>query len=275
MVWYHPRRLTVHAISVEESCCLSIRARIDRQRAICPATQREHRPDVTDEERNVRRLSRPARRVRNHVSLGVASLACIGALYGAVSSKDVIFRASMATAYVAFALLAVTLALGPIHALRGRRYPVSTDIRRDIGIWSGIIGITHVIVGLQVHLRGKMWEYFARRVEGLLLPRFDPFGAANYAGAVATVMLITLLATSNDASLRALGSVRWRHVHALVGWALVLSILHGSAYQFVEKRPWPWVLLLACLAVAVGVIRLARTFRSERQSIPKAGPDSN
>jgi sulfoxide reductase heme-binding subunit YedZ len=216
---------------------------------------------LSDTERAAGRWSRAARRVRNHVGLGAASLVSTAAIYELVQSKDSIFRASMATAYVALGLLGVTLAIGPLAALRGRRYPVSTDIRRDVGIWSGVVGLTHVFVGLQVHLRGKMWEYFVRPAEGLLLPRIDPFGAANYAGVVASLILLALLGTSNDASLRGLGTARWRSLHALTTWALVLTVLHGAAYQFVEKRKWPWVLLFACLALAAGGVRLARSFR--------------
>jgi sulfoxide reductase heme-binding subunit YedZ len=40
----------------------------------------------------------------------------------------------MATAYVSLALLAATLVTGPINLLRRRPNPVSTDLRRDLGI---------------------------------------------------------------------------------------------------------------------------------------------
>jgi sulfoxide reductase heme-binding subunit YedZ len=164
----------------------------------------------------------------------------------------------MATAYVALALFAATVSFGPIAELRGRRYPVSTDIRRDFGIWCGITAMTHVVAGLQVHLRGKMWEYFVRPAKGVLLPRIDLFGAANYAGLVATLMLVALLATSNDASLRSLGATRWQRVHRLASWALVLTLLHGGAYQLIEKRGWAFVLVLDALAAGVLYLRIAR-----------------
>lgn len=162
----------------------------------------------------------------------------------------------MATAYVALALLAVTLVFGPIAAMRGRRYPVSTDIRRDFGIWSGIFAVAHVVIGLQVHMRGKMWEYFAHASRGSVLPRFDPFGLANYAGLAATLIIVVLLVTSNDASLRRLGSDRWRKVHALASWGLVLTLLHGAAYQAIEKRAWTYVLVFALLAVPTAAVRI-------------------
>ena len=164
----------------------------------------------------------------------------------------------MATAYVALLLFAITLAFGPYAALRGRRYPVSSDIRRDFGIWSGIVAVAHVVAGLQVHLRGKMWEYFLRPTKGLLLPRIDPFGAANYAGLVAAMIFVALLVTSNDASLRRLGTRRWQLLHGLIAWALILTVLHGAVYQMIENRWWGLVVLLFVLAGGAVWPRLLR-----------------
>ena len=202
-------------------------------------------------------LTRRMRRVRNHLALGAGSLGATLVVFAAIESDDPVFRASIATAYVALGLFLVTLAFGPYAALRGRRYPVSTDIRRDFGIWTALIGIVHVVVGLQVHLRGKMWEYFVHSVKGTVLPRVDPFGAANYTGLAAVLILALLLATSNDASLRGLGTGRWRSLHALVAWCLALTLLHAVIYQFIEKRRWETVLLLLAVSVFVVWVRVA------------------
>src|SRR6478672_3921539 len=200
---------------------------------------------------------RRARRVRNHVALGAASLAGVWAVFAVIDSNDTVFRVSMATAYVALVLFIITLGFGPYAALRGRRYPVSADLRRDFGIWSALVAIAHVVVGLQVHLRGKMWEYFVQPTKGVLLPRIDPFGAANYTGLAATVILVALLATSNDASLRRLGTGRWRSLHALVTWGLVLTLFHAATYQFIEDRRWETVVMLLTLSVIVVWLRIA------------------
>ena len=206
-------------------------------------------------------LTRRNRRVRNHAALGTASVGATWAVFAAIDSNDLVFRVSIATAYVALALLVITLGFGPYAALRGRRYPVSADLRRDFGIWSALVAMAHVVAGLQVHLRGKMWEYFVRPVKGSILPRIDPFGAANYAGLVATLILVALLVTSNDASLRRLGTSRWQSLHAFVTWGLVLTLLHAATYQFIEKRRWETVVLLLAVSVAAVWVRLARTRR--------------
>lgn len=215
-------------------------------------------------ERSGRRPSRLVRRIRTHVAVGAGSLAATAFLFALVQSDDAVFRASMATAYVALALLAVTLLFGPITALRGHRYPLSTDLRRDFGIWSGILAVAHVVVGLQVHMRGKMWEYFAHESKGMMLPRFDPFGLANYTGLGATLILVVLLVTSNDASLRRLGAERWRKVHALASWGLVLTVLHGAAYQAIEKRVWAFVLVFVLLAIPTAALRIRERRYSPR-----------
>ena len=198
------------------------------------------------------------RRVRNHMALGAASLGATWAVFAAIASDDPVFRASIATAYVSLGLFIITLAFGPYAGLTGRRYPVSTDIRRDFGIWSALVAIVHVIVGLQVHLRGKMWEYFVRPIQGALWPRIDPFGAANYTGLAAALIFVALFATSNDASLRRLGAGQWRSLHALVAWCLVLTLLHAVTYQFIEQRRWEMVVLVLVLSVAAAWLRIMR-----------------
>ena len=208
-------------------------------------------------------LTRRMRRVRNHAALGAGSLGAAWALFAAIQSDDPVFRASLATAYVALGLFIITLAFGPYAALRGRRYPVSADIRRDFGIWSALVAIVHVVVGLQVHLRGKMWEYFVRPMKGVLLPRIDPFGVANYTGLAAGLILVALLVTSNDASLRRLGTERWRSIHALGTWALMLTLLHAALYQLVESRRWEIVATVLAVSVVVVWLRVTRSARPD------------
>jgi len=103
-----------------------------------------------------------------------------------------------------------------------------------------------------------MWEYFVRPVKGVVLPRIDPFGAANYTGLGAALILVVLLATSNDASLRRLGAGPWRSLHALVAWCLVLTLLHAVTYQFIETRRWETVTLLLVVSVAASWLRIVR-----------------
>ena len=89
------------------------------------------------------------------------------------------FRWSMATAYVGLAPLAVSLVTGPLNVLRRRPNPVSSDLRRDIGIWARLISIAHFLVGWQVHMP-RRYLYWFREVSGsgALVPRTELFGFA-------------------------------------------------------------------------------------------------
>jgi sulfoxide reductase heme-binding subunit YedZ len=165
----------------------------------------------------------------------------------------------MASGYAAVGLLGTTLIVGPWNIVRNRPNPVSTDLRRDIGIWAALLGLLHTIVGLQVHMQGKFWLYFVfppeeRRFFPL---RYDPFGFANYTGLGSTLVLLLLLALSNDLSLRRLGTRRWKFLQRWNYAAFVLVVAHGIVYQFLEKRDFLFVGLLAAAVLIPGAMQLA------------------
>jgi sulfoxide reductase heme-binding subunit YedZ len=116
----------------------------------------------------------------HHLPLFVLSTVSVAVLYYARTLRDVPSRVSFALAYPALAPIAATLLLGPWNILRKRMNPVSNDLRRDIGIWAGILSLLHTAVGQCVHLRGRPWlYYFYRDSENHTLPfRHDLFGFA-------------------------------------------------------------------------------------------------
>ena len=179
-------------------------------------------------------------------------------------------RISLATAYVALGLLGVTLSLGPLNVLRERPNPVSFDRRRDFGIWSALFGLAHTAIGLTVHLRGRMWLYFLPAPEspGVLGLRTDPFGAANYAGLVAALLLLLLATISNDLSLRRLGTERWRTIQRWAYLLAGLTVVHGALYQLIEKQRLPLVGLFVALAATVTALQLAGRRRRRTPRAP-------
>jgi sulfoxide reductase heme-binding subunit YedZ len=169
----------------------------------------------------------------------------------------------MASAYSALAFLVASLCLGPWNVLTSRPNPVSFDLRRDTGVWAGLIALFHTGVGLTVHLRGRMWMYF---LKGLHPPRLQTtqFGFANYSGLIAALLLLALLVVSNDVSLRRLGIKRWKALQRFNYFAFVLTIAHGAAYQLIEKRHFPWVLAFGIMA-GVGLTGQALAFSRVRR----------
>ena len=199
-------------------------------------------------ERLLRRL------IAHHLPLLVASAISIAALYYTRAYKDVLSRASFATAYPALALLAATLLVGPWNTLRKQRNPISSDLRRDIGIWAGILGILHTVVGQNVHLRGRPWLYYVyeRKSHHAIPIRHDLFGFANYTGAASVLLLIALFATSNDYSLRTLGTPRWKRLQRWNYAVFALAAAHTAAYQTSEKQGLPFVVTLSvCVGLTV------------------------
>lgn len=182
------------------------------------------------------------RLLRHHLPLAALTSVAIVLLYITRPYKDVVTRLSFATAYPAIILLAITLLTGPMNVLLRRRNPVSSDLRRDVGIWAGVVSILHAAVGQCVHLRGRPWLYYVygptEKHAGL---RHDIFGFSNYTGLLATLVVIALFATSNDLSLRALGTPRWKGLQRWNYAAFGLAAMHTFGYQASEKQKVLWV----------------------------------
>jgi sulfoxide reductase heme-binding subunit YedZ len=200
---------------------------------------------------------------KHHLPLFSLSAISVVALYFTRPDADVLSRASFATAYPALGLLAATLLIGPWNLLRKLHNPLSSDLRRDIGIWAGILGVLHSVIGQNVHLRGRPWLYYvyAAKEHQTFPLRHDLFGLANYTGAISCLLLILLLATSNDYSLRALGAQGWKQFQRWNYAVFALAAIHSVAYLAIEKQKLPFVAMVSiCLAGAV-VIQAAGILR--------------
>jgi sulfoxide reductase heme-binding subunit YedZ len=132
------------------------------------------------------------RRLGRHFVLAVAAIAIVCLAYAATPPPDVRHRLSMAPAYAGLLFFAGSLWLGPWNVLRRRPNPVSYDLRRDVGIWTGTLAIVHTAIGLTVHLRRRMWMYFFKRLHPLEL-QHTQFGFANFAGLGAALLFLMLL----------------------------------------------------------------------------------
>lgn len=117
---------------------------------------------------------------------------------------DMITFITDATGYIALILIAITLMIGSVNLLLKRSNPFSSYFRRDLGIYCGILAVIHSVTGLFVHLRGSNWKYFLNKTANGYTIRLDDFGLANYTGLISTVIILLLLITSNDYSIRKL-----------------------------------------------------------------------
>lgn len=199
------------------------------------------------------------RRVYQNSIIGLASSGITAVFLYTIDSKQVAFELSMAAGYIGLVLIALSLIIGPWNILRCQPNPISSDIRRDIGIWGGIFSIVHVIIGLQVHMGGKFWLYFIYPPDQphRILLRYDFFGFANFTGLSATLIIIMLLITSNAISMRKLGTALWKKIQRWNYVGGVLIILHSIAYQFIENRNLPFIALFSLIALMALTFQVA------------------
>jgi sulfoxide reductase heme-binding subunit YedZ len=218
---------------------------------------------------NSRKLSYWQRRFARHALIGLASL-CVGALIWTWSPhRSRVEGLSFASAYAGLAMLAVALVLGPLNLLRQRPNPVSTDLRRDVGLWAGLWGVIHTIAGLQVHMGGDLRRYFLAGVGGSRVTRStSAFLAANYLGLSAAVLLLLLMLLSNDIALARFGVVRWKWLQRSSYVVLALVVAHGALYQLLEKRTVGLVLAFLIVIVFAVVLQVAgMRARFQRNSV--------
>jgi sulfoxide reductase heme-binding subunit YedZ len=160
-----------------------------------------------------------------------------------------------ATGYVATVLLGLTLLVGPANMLLGRRNPVSSYLRRDIGVWTAGASVVHVVLGLQVH--GERGDAFAFvryffTADGALMT--NSFGLGNWAGLAALVIAAGLLALSTDGALRELGAKPWKRLQRLNYALFALAVAHAFFYGALVRTTSPFTvtLILTVLAVLLG-----------------------
>jgi sulfoxide reductase heme-binding subunit YedZ len=142
--------------------------------------------------------------------------------------RDTITFITQTSGYISLVILAVSLIIGSLNLLLKYKNPISTYLRRDIGISGGILAVVHSITGLFVHLRGKMWLYFLNDAKHV---RIDNFGLANYTGLIAALIIILLLITSNDYFLKKLNPQKWKNVQRLSYLMFILIAMHCYFYR--------------------------------------------
>ena len=164
---------------------------------------------------------------------------------------------SLATGYVAAALLLATLLVTPTYSLtRRRRSPLHLPLRRSLGVHAAIIAGAHTILSFPVHLGGDVVGFFFDSNGDLLLSRF---GLSNWIGLVSLGVLALLAITSTDGAIRQLGARRWKRLHRLVYAAAVLTAAHALAYQTIRNAsPGLLAALILATCLLVGLRTLSR-----------------
>ena len=195
------------------------------------------------------------RRFLTHLLLAFFTVAGCYIAFLLKSDARLVRQLTLGFGYVSLILLMFTLLIGPWKVLRQHRNPVSINLRRDVGIWAGISGVLHVLFGFQVHMKGQVLLYFLKPDGEVYKPLLNLFGMSNYIGAIATLILLLLLALSNDLSLRWLKRRRWKFLQRFNYLSFILVLAHTLSYQVIAKREYSIVVIVLGLTSVVFVMQ--------------------
>jgi sulfoxide reductase heme-binding subunit YedZ len=183
-------------------------------------------------------------------------------------------RLTTATGYVALALLALTLLIGPANLLLRRRNPVSSYLRRDVGAWTAAFSGVHVIVSLKVHGSGQIRDFLHFFVaDGS--PLRNSFGLGNWTGLAGLVVVAGLLALSSDAALRKLKARTWKRLQRLNYVLFALVIVHAFFYGALLRETSPYTILLGLIVIVVVAGQLAGVWLFRRRYARKTAESAS
>jgi methionine sulfoxide reductase heme-binding subunit len=235
-------------------------------------------------------LRMPAVRQKRHITLAfiaMGSVVMLFVLFGfsrerwvdtdSLKAEMIEWRISMALAYTALSFLAVTLGIGPLNVLRRRPLSTNNYLRRDVGIWSGILALSHVVFGITIHTDGlNIWTLWVMdmAMPGYAIPLQQGwFGIANFAGIFQATLILLILVISNDVMILRLGLGRWKRLQRLSYAALLLILIHGFAYQRVENRDGLLRIVFLVLIGSAAMIQIAgfvtvmRKYKRQKQDV--------
>jgi len=180
---------------------------------------------------------------------------------------------TIATGYLATALLTVTLLVGPLNLLLRRANPLSNYLRRDLGAWVVIFGALHVVLAFREAYRGVFSFVGFFVADGA--PLTDSFGLGNWTGLAALVIAACLLATSTTRAVRELRPARWKSMQRLNYTVFGLLLLHATSYGALQRTSSPFTILLFCIAATVMLGQLMGIWLWRRRKSPAARRDAS
>jgi DMSO/TMAO reductase YedYZ heme-binding membrane subunit len=204
-------------------------------------------------------------RLRTHIILAAASLLVLLAAAVIGEKAASLDRVSLISAYLFLFLISVVLLLGPLRTLRTGRVIINQTLRRDIAIWCAFMGLVHLLAGSLESMTPVYLDVFVNHAVNppSASTREVLFFWSAIAGFIIGILLIVLLALSNNWSLTLIGQRWWKRLHRLSYFAFVLTILHGFGFQVLESRFWGGyalvivIALVVCIAQVLGIRAVA------------------
>lgn len=169
-------------------------------------------------------------------------------------------RLSVASAWSCMVLLVSALLIGPIRRMERSPYRINVYTRRDVGIWAALHGLFHFVAGNFVAMnQSYVGEFVNQAFRSPGVPvREKLFSGGSIAGMVIALIFLLLLAISSDRAMRRLGAKKWKTMQRSAHIALWVTVLHGAAFQVLEARYLPMIVMGAMVATLVGFQLRAR-----------------
>lgn len=193
------------------------------------------------------------KRLRNHAVLGACTLVSLGVSVALGPSASAADRLSIVSAYLCLGLLGGALLIGPVNVLRKGVPLVNAYARRDVGIWAALSGLIHFYLANVLAMNYEYLEVFVDSAEQPPSPelRSSLYTWGTILGYFAALSFIVLLALSNDWMVRRLGIKWWKRIQRASYVCFLATCIHAFAFQVLESRAVPWVIVIASVVVLV------------------------
>ena len=137
-----------------------------------------------------------------------------------------------AFADLSFIFLLIVLFLGALTRL-DKRFAGWADWRREIGIWSVLLSLPHIIIFFDGWVEWNLWLLFYNYYPSYNTWAFNHgFGLGNVLGIIALIYGIKLLLVSNDLSIRILGLPTWNYLQQSVTIFYLLVSIHTAYFLY-------------------------------------------
>ncbi|MBT8441339.1 MAG: ferric reductase-like transmembrane domain-containing protein [Gammaproteobacteria bacterium] len=208
----------------------------------------------------IRVAERPVdERARRHFILLLLVAGSLSVVIFAGDMASITDRVSFLSAYQFSVFLATALLIGPIRTIRTGRTILNDYLRRDIGIWTGIIGLLHVYAGTRQSMTPVYLGAYvesARDVYEVIL-REQLFFWGTIIGFVILLVLLLLMTLSNDRSMHKLGKRWWKRLQRSSYVIAVLTVAHALPFQYLEGRGTAFVAFFGLVVIVVFGAQLA------------------
>ncbi|MEM8773037.1 MAG: Rieske 2Fe-2S domain-containing protein [Pseudomonadota bacterium] len=190
------------------------------------------------------------------IALFIGVFMAVGlATYPSGHTADPVVMMIRALGTSAFALLTVTLSIGPLARMNKRFLPLLYN-RRHLGVLTFIIAAAHFGLAL-------LWYHGGGPLNPLVSifvgnPRYDSVGGFPFEifGFVAFLILMAMAVTSHDFWLNNLSAPVWKALHMLVYPAYALLVLHIVLGALMTEKSMVYPIMTAAAFIAVSGLHI-------------------